>query len=87
MIYESFVCLCISYCISQFQLRPAPLPPPRAAAGHLPAFSVPGVDNMQIFRSQGPGICQPQGYSRAFDMHSVSYQNKTTKRILLKKAD
>ena len=64
-----------------------PSPPPRAAAGHLPAFSVPGVDNMQIFRSQGPGICQPQGFSRAFDMHSVSYQNKTTKRILLKKAD
>ena len=33
----------------------------------------------------GPGICQPQGYSQAFDTYMVSYQNITTQRILLEK--
>ena len=35
-------------CISQFQVRPAPPPPPRATAGHLPVLSVPGVGHLQI---------------------------------------
>ena len=86
MIYKSFVCLCISYCISQFQLRPAPLPPGLLLGIFLP-FQSWGWIICKFFAPQGPGICQPQGYSRAFDMHSVSYQNKTTKGILLKKAD
>ena len=32
-----------------------------------------------------PGICQPRGYSRAFEPHEVSYQNITTQRITEKK--
>ena len=35
--------------------------------------------------TRGLGICQPRGYSRAFKMHMVSYQNITTQRILLEK--
>ena len=56
--------------------------PPWATAGHL---SVPGVGHLQIFCCLGAGICQPQGYSQAFDMYMVSYQNITTQRILLEK--
>ena len=35
--------------------------------------------------ARGPGICQPRGHSRAFDMHAVSYQNITTQKVLLEK--
>ena len=35
--------------------------------------------------AHGPGICQPQGHSRAFDTHAVSYQNITTQKVLLEK--
>ena len=35
----------------------------------------------------GPGICQPWGQPRAFDTHTVSYQNITTQRILLEKQE
>ena len=59
----------------------APSPPtPRATAGHLPAFSVPGVGHCKFCTARGPGICQPRGYSRAFDTHAVSYRNITTQR-------
>ena len=33
---------------------PPPFPPLRATAGHLPAFSVPGVGHLQILRCPGP---------------------------------
>ena len=33
---------------------PPPFPPPQATAGHLPAFSVPGVGHLQILRCPGP---------------------------------
>ena len=39
--------------ISQFQLRPLPLP--RATAGHWPALSVPGVGHLQILCCPGDG--------------------------------
>ena len=57
-------------------------PPPThwAIAGALPALSVLGVGHLQICSAWGPGICQPQGYSQAFDMHAVSYQNISTCR-------
>ena len=35
--------------------------------------------------ARGPGICQPRGQARAFDTHTVYYQNITTQRILLEK--
>ena len=60
-------------------------PPLRATAGHLPAFSVPKMGHLQILRRPGPDICQTWGYSRAFDMHAVSY--KYTEDITGKKAD
>ena len=74
------------FCISQFQLRPAPPPPP--TSGYCGAFARlfnPGVGYLQILRCPGAGICQPRGYSRAFDTHAVRHQNITTKRILLEK--
>ena len=43
------------FCIRQFHLRPAPPPPPRATAGHLPALSVPGVRHLQILHCSGAG--------------------------------
>ena len=33
----------------------APIPLPRATAGHLPALSVPGVGHLQILRCPGAG--------------------------------
>ena len=48
-------------CISQFQLRPAPppLPPPRATAGHLPAFSTPGLGIYKFCAVRGPAFANP----------------------------
>ena len=36
-------------------IPPAPSPPPRATAGHLPALSVPGVGHLQILHCPGAG--------------------------------
>ena len=58
----------------------------RATAGHLPTFSVLGVGHLQILCCPGTGHLPTLGlYSQAFDMYTVSYQNITTQRILLKK--
>ena len=35
--------------------------------------------------ARGPGICQQQGHSRAFDTHAVSHQDITTQKALLEK--
>ena len=66
---------------------PSP-PPPPPTSGYCGAFARlfnPGVGYLQILRCPGAGICQPRGYSRAFDTHAVRHQNITTKRILLEK--
>ena len=39
--------------------------------------------NFQIIKRTG--ICQPKGYSQAFDTHAVSYQDVTSQGILLEK--
>ena len=58
----------------------------RATAEHLPTFSVLGVGHLQILCCPGTGHLPTLGlYSQAFDMYTVSYQNITTQRILLKK--
>ena len=44
-----------------------------------------GLGICKFCAAWGPGICQPQGYSQAFDTYMVSYQNITTQRILLEK--
>ena len=58
----------------------APSPPPRAFA---PLVSPGGGAFANVGTARGPGICQPADQSRAFDTHAVSYQNKTTKKVLL----
>ena len=65
-------------CISQFHLRPAPPPHPgyRGAFAHLRGWGI-----CKFCTAQGPGICQPPGLSRAFDTHTVSYQNITTQTV------
>ena len=68
-----------------YQSIPAAPRHPRATVGHLPALSVLEVGYLQIVCCPGPDICRPRGYSQAFDTHVVSYQNSTTKRILLEK--
>ena len=57
-----------------------PRPPPPRLLRYLPS---PGGEAFAKIR--GPGICQPWGYSRAFDTRAVSYQNITTHSILLGK--
>ena len=60
-----------------------PPPPPPAYCGTFGRLFSPGGEAFAKIR--GPGICQPWGYSRAFDTRAVSYQNLTTRRILLGK--
>ena len=56
-------------------IPPAPsTPPPGLLRGICPPC-----------QSRGPSICQPPGHSRAFDTHAVSYQNKTTQKVVLEK--
>ena len=43
-------------------------------------------DILKRATSWGPGICQPQCHSRAFNTHAVSYQNITTLKVLLAKS-
>ena len=88
-IHKRFV---IFTCIKHFKLMyqsipaaPTSPPPPRATAGHLLALQSQGWGICKFCAARVPGICQPRGYSRAFDTHEVSYQNTTTERILLKK--
>ena len=72
-------------CISHFQLLPAS---PGLLGGIFPPCQSRGWCICKFCAARGPGICQPRGHSRAFDTHSVSYQNISTRGILLgKKAD
>ena len=70
-------------------IPPAPSPPPwlRATAGHLPALSVPGVGHLQIFHCPGAGhaFASPGAIPELSNTNEVSYQNITTKRVLLEK--
>ena len=75
-------------CISQFQVRPAPPPPPGLLRGICPSCQSQEWGICKFCAARGPGICQPRGHSWAFDTQAVSYQKITTQRILLgKKAD
>ena len=67
-------------CISQFHLRPAP---PGQLRGICPPCQSRGWGICKCCTARGPSICQPPGQSRAFDTHAVSYQNITTKKVLL----
>ena len=60
-----------------------PRPPPPGYCGTFARLFSPGGEAFAKIR--GPGICQPWGYSRAFDTRAVSYQNITTHKILLGK--
>ena len=63
---------------------PSPDPPPPIC----PPCQSRGWGICKFSTARGPGICQPQRHSRAFDTHKVSYQNITTQMVLLeKKAD
>ena len=71
--------------LCQFQLHPDPLPPPRATAGHLPTFSVPGCGHLLILRCPGAVHLPTPGLFSSFWHARGSYQNITTQRILLEK--
>ena len=86
--------ICIIACLPVFMhqsIPAAPSPTPPGYCGTFARLFSPGrgvFANFKFRAARGPGICQPRGYSRTFDTHAVSYQNTTTKRILLeKKAD
>ena len=59
--------------------------PPGYCRGIAFLVSPGGWGICKFCSARGPGICQPRGYSQAFDMHTVSYQNISTQRILLAK--
>ena len=71
-------------CISQFHLRPSPLPPVLLRSICTPCQSR-GWGICKFCTARGPGIRQPRGHSRGFDTHAVSYQNITTQKVLLEK--
>ena len=63
-----------------------PLPPPPGLLRSIcPPYQSRGWGICKFCAARGPGICQPRGQPRAFDTHAVSYQNKSTQRILLEK--
>ena len=65
-------------------------PNPTLTPGLLRSICLPfqsrGWGICKFCAARGPGTCPSRGCSRAFDTHAVSYQNITTKRILLKKS-
>ena len=68
--------------------QPPPSPPPGLLRGICPPCQSQGWGICKFCAAWGPDIYQPRGHSRAFDAHTVSYQNITTQRILLgKKTD
>ena len=79
---------CQSFHCLMHQSIPAPYRFPPGYCQGIACLVTPGAWGICKFCSaQGPGICQPQGYSQAFDMHAVSYQNISTQRILLAKQE
>ena len=62
-----------------------PPPPLGLLLGIFPPCHSRGWVICKFCSAQGSGIYQPRGHSRAFDTHAVSYQNITTKRVLLEK--
>ena len=55
-----------------------PLPPGYCGAFAClvsPGGSSRGWGICKFCTARGPGICQPQRHSQAFDTHAVSYQN------------
>ena len=70
-------------------IPPTPSPsPPGQLWGICPPCQSRGWGICKFCITRGQGICQPLGHFRAFDMHVLSHQNITTRRVLLeKKAD
>ena len=68
-------------CISQFHLRPAPSR--ELLLGICPHCQSRGWGICKFCTAREPGICQPRGHSRAFYRNAVSYQDITTKKVLL----
>ena len=67
---------------------PSPPSPHGLLQGICPPCQSRGWGICKFCAARRPGICQLRDHSRAFDTHAVSYQNITTRRILLgKKAD
>ena len=61
------------------------LPRPGLLRAICSPFQSQGWGICKFCAARVPGICQPRGYSRAFEPHEVSYQNITTQRITEKK--
>ena len=78
MIFELFYASVNSTCAQ----LPPPYPPGQLR-GTCPPCQSRGWGICKCCTARGPGICQPLGQSRAFDTHTVSYQNITTRNVLL----
>ena len=75
-------------CESEFMhqsIPPAASSPPGYCGAFARLSQSRGWGICKFCPARGPGICQPPGHSRAFDMHAVSYQNITTQKVLLEK--
>ena len=84
-----FVFASFAWSLSSFMhqsIPPAPSSPPHPPGqlrGTCPPCQSRGWGICKCCTARGPGICQPLGQSRAFDTHTVSYQNITTRKVLL----
>ena len=85
-IHKRFVIFtCIKHFKLMYQSIPAAptssSPPPGLLRAICSPFQSQGWGICKFCAARVPGICQPRGYSRAFEPHEVSYQNITTQRI------
>ena len=66
------------YCIMHQSIPAAPSPPPPGLLQGIFCLISPGGEAFANFAPPGGQefICQPRGYSRVFDTHTVSYQYK-----------
>ena len=64
----------LPYCISQFQLRPAP--PPELLRGICPPCQSRGWSICKFCTARGPGICQPPGPFPSFWHAEYNYVHR-----------
>ena len=91
MLYGNIFLKSLNSCIAATKIMHQSIPAALSSAvllrGICPPCQSRGWGICKFCAAQGPGICQPRGQPRAFDTHTVSYQNQniTTQRISLEK--
>ena len=78
---------CLKTLLMHQSIPPAPSPPslPELLRSICPPCHSRGWGICKFCTTRGPGVCQPWGHFWAFDTNAVSYQNRTTQKVLLEK--